>query len=92
MTDDITMTTTPSPPPGVIAGGGDAVNVVGSPSQSQSGAGWGGGFNSIRSSFGGLIRHDSEFSVTSKYNYKSSNDLNVWQGAALLTADCLGTG
>jgi hypothetical protein len=39
-----------------------------------------------------LFRHDSEFSVGSNYAYISPNNLNVWQGAALLTADCLGTG
>jgi hypothetical protein len=37
-------------------------------------------------------RHDSTFSVTDDYQYPSSNDLNVWNGAALLCADCLGTG
>jgi hypothetical protein len=37
-------------------------------------------------------RHDDDFSVASDYNYGSSNDLGVWAGAALLTADCLGTG
>jgi hypothetical protein len=39
-----------------------------------------------------LLRHDSEFSVGSNYEYNSPNNLKVWQGAALLTADCLGTG
>jgi hypothetical protein len=39
-----------------------------------------------------LLRHDSEFSVGSNYEYSSPNNLKVWQGAALLTADCLGTG
>lgn len=39
-----------------------------------------------------LFRHDSEFSVGSNYEYSSPNNLKVWQGAALLTADCLGTG
>jgi hypothetical protein len=39
-----------------------------------------------------LFRHDSEFSVGSNYEYSSPNNLSVWQGAALLTADCLGTG
>jgi hypothetical protein len=39
-----------------------------------------------------LLRHDSEFSVGSNYEYISPNNLKVWQGAALLTADCLGTG
>jgi hypothetical protein len=39
-----------------------------------------------------LFRHDSEFSVGSNYEYSSPNNLQVWQGAALLTADCLGTG
>jgi hypothetical protein len=41
---------------------------------------------------GQLFRHDSEFSVGSNYEYASPNNLQVWQGAALLTADCLGTG
>jgi hypothetical protein len=36
--------------------------------------------------------HDSTFSVTDDYEYPSSNDLNIWNGAALLCADCLGTG
>jgi len=39
-----------------------------------------------------LLRHDSEFSVGSNYDDGSPNNLNVFQGAALLTADCLGTG
>ena len=39
-----------------------------------------------------LQRHDNVFSVDSDYEDPSSNDLNMWQGAALLTADCLGTG
>lgn len=39
-----------------------------------------------------LFRHDSEFSVGSNYEYTSPNNLSIWQGAALLTADCLGTG
>lgn len=39
-----------------------------------------------------LERHDSLFSVTSDYEDPSDNDLNIWQGAALLTADCMGTG
>ena len=39
-----------------------------------------------------LLRRDSDFSAASSYDYGSSNDLSVWQGAALLTADCLGTG
>ena len=39
-----------------------------------------------------LARHDSLFSVTSQYEDPSDNDLNAWQGAALLTADCMGTG
>jgi hypothetical protein len=54
---------------------------------------WGGGVaNSMLQSFGRLRRHDSEFSVSSNYDYGSSNDLNVWQGATLLTADCMGVG
>jgi hypothetical protein len=52
---------------------------------------------SIRESFGrgvggGRRRHDDDYSVGSDYNYGSANDLGVWAGAALLTADCLGTG
>ena len=47
---------------------------------------------SIRSSVFFFQRHDSTFSVTDEYKYQSSNDLNIWNGAALLTADCLGTG
>ena len=39
-----------------------------------------------------LARHDSLFSVTSNYEDPSANDLNWWQGATLLTADCMGTG
>ena len=39
-----------------------------------------------------LRRHDSIFSVESNYEYGSANDLNMWEGAILLTADCLGTG
>ena len=41
-----------------------------------------------------LIRHDSEFSVGTAYSVGTDDipRLNVWQGAALLTADCLGTG
>jgi hypothetical protein len=41
-----------------------------------------------------LIRHDSEFSVNTEYSVGEADvaRLNVWQGAALLTADCLGTG
>ena len=39
-----------------------------------------------------LLRHNSEFSVGSSYDDGSPNNLNWWQGAALLTADCLGTG
>ncbi|CAB9510982.1 expressed unknown protein [Seminavis robusta] len=39
-----------------------------------------------------LARHDSLFSVTSNYEDPSANDLNIWQGATLLTADCMGTG
>jgi hypothetical protein len=33
-----------------------------------------------------------DISTASSYEYESANDLNMWQGAALLTADCLGTG
>ena len=39
-----------------------------------------------------LLRHDSDFSVASEYHDGSPNDLTVWQGATLLTAECLGTG
>lgn len=45
-----------------------------------------------------LVRRDSEFSVASEYCAKkdvqeqSIVKLNAWQGATLLTADCLGTG
>lgn len=41
-----------------------------------------------------IIRHDSEFSVGSEYSVGTAQvpRLNVWQGAVLLTADCLGTG
>ena len=39
-----------------------------------------------------LLRHDSEFSVSSTYQDSSPNDLSVYQGAILLTAECLGTG
>lgn len=40
-----------------------------------------------------LLQHDSMFSVDStSYNDPSPNNLNLWQGAALLTADCMGTG
>eukprot|EP00977_Amphora_coffeiformis_P023612 scaffold13793_cov165-Amphora_coffeaeformis.AAC.4 len=39
-----------------------------------------------------LLRHDSDFSVGSSYHDGSPNDLAVWQGATLLTAECLGTG
>ena len=39
-----------------------------------------------------LLRHDSEFSVSSTYQDSSPNDLSVVQGAILLTAECLGTG
>lgn len=42
-------------------------------------------------------RRDSTFSVNSDYSDENGHDeqnstLNAWQGAALLTADCLGTG
>jgi hypothetical protein len=40
-----------------------------------------------------LFRHDSEFSVGSNYEDNPPTNSKVWwQGAALLTADCLGTG
>lgn len=39
-----------------------------------------------------LSRHDSLFSVKSTYEDPSDNDLNVWQAATLLLADCMGTG
>lgn len=53
-----------------------------------------------------MIRHDSEFSIDSNYDAPSSSSkeedekdgrectfrLNPWQGAVLLTAECLGTG
>ena len=39
-----------------------------------------------------LLRHDSDFSVGTDYHDGSPNDLTVWQGATLLTAECLGTG
>ena len=39
-----------------------------------------------------LLRHDSDFSVATAYHDGSPNDLAVWQGATLLTAECLGTG
>lgn len=39
-----------------------------------------------------LERHDSMFSVDSNYRDVSANDLTMLQGAALLTADCLGVG
>ena len=39
-----------------------------------------------------MQRHDSLFSVNTAYEDPSNNDLNLWQGAALLTADCMGTG
>lgn len=40
-----------------------------------------------------LLRHDSEFSVSSHYEYSDgSPQLNMWQGGILLCADCLGTG
>jgi amino acid permease len=49
--------------------------------------------SSIRESVAARFRrHDSTFSVSSDYDYGSANDLSMWQGAALLTADCLGTG
>ena len=47
-------------------------------------------FSSVRDRM--LRRHDSMFSVDSNYHDPSSNDLTVLQGAALLTADCLGVG
>lgn len=47
---------------------------------------------SLRHGLSFFQRHDSTFSVTDQYHYQSSNDLNVWNGAALLCADCLGTG
>lgn len=47
-------------------------------------------FESVRDRM--LRRHDSVFSVDSNYKDPSDNDLSVWQGAALLTADCLGVG
>lgn len=40
----------------------------------------------------GILRHDSEFSVGTEYDDGSPNNLSMWQGAALLTADCMGTG
>lgn len=39
-----------------------------------------------------LLRRDSEFSVGSEYDDGSPNNLNAWQGSALLTAECMGTG
>lgn len=39
-----------------------------------------------------LRRRDSTFSAATDYKYASPNDLSFWQGATLLTADCLGTG
>ena len=44
-----------------------------------------------------LIHRDSEFTVNSEYSdgvdaEEEHNNLNCWQGALLLTADCLGTG
>ena len=36
--------------------------------------------------------HDDDYSVSSNYKYQSTNDLGIWTGATLLTADCLGTG
>jgi hypothetical protein len=79
-------------------GGGRPMEMAAEPGGS---GGWGGGWGknnstsnfSIRQSFGRLLkRHDSMYSVASDYDYDSANDLNMWQGAALLTADCLGTG
>lgn len=42
--------------------------------------------------FTSLRRRDSNFSAATDYRYASPNDLTFWQGAALLTADCMGTG
>jgi amino acid permease len=39
-----------------------------------------------------FLRHDSEASVGTSYVDGSSNDLLVFQGALLLTAECMGTG
>ena len=41
-----------------------------------------------------LIHRDSEFSVSSEYDDDATdhNTLSFWQGATLLTADCMGTG
>ena len=39
-----------------------------------------------------LRKHDSVFSVSDDFQYDSTNDLKVLNGAALLCADCLGTG
>ena len=50
------------------------------------------GQNLLRNHLSFFQRHDSTFSVTDDYEYQSANDLNVWNGAALLCADCLGTG
>jgi hypothetical protein len=50
----------------------------------------GSGIMSVRDRL--LQRHDSVFSVDSNYKDPSANDLSVLQGAALLTADCLGVG
>jgi hypothetical protein len=33
-----------------------------------------------------------DISTASSYEYESANDLSMWQSAALLTADCVGTG
>jgi hypothetical protein len=47
---------------------------------------------SLRNRLSFFQRHDIFVSVTDEYHYQSANDLNVWNGAALLCADCLGTG
>lgn len=40
-----------------------------------------------------MVHRDSEFTVGSDYDdAEVHNNLNAWQGAALLAADCLGTG
>jgi amino acid permease len=40
-----------------------------------------------------LLHRDSDFSIGTDYDGEESpNNLNMWQGAALLTADCIGTG
>ncbi|KAG7364292.1 transmembrane amino acid transporter [Nitzschia inconspicua] len=48
----------------------------------------------IRNSLWFQRHHDSTLSVTTADDYQdpSPNDLNTWNGAALLCADCLGTG